>query len=147
MFMKYDKKNVKFFLSYFYFFRKFTCDDGLKVQWNGIHDDTTGIQKALDYEYENNLIVKFKQGIYLISKPLIMWASSSNYNNKLTGIIGDNRQVTKIYKPNSNVTDLKQHTFANACIIIANDKYKKVKQVVIPRQVLTLNVIMVLYLI
>lgn len=76
-----------------------------------------------------------------------MWASSSNYNNKLTGIIGDNRQITKIYKPNSNVTDLKQHTFANACIIIANDKYKKVKQVVIPRQVLALNVIMLLYLI
>ena len=57
MFIKYDKKNVKFFLSYFYFFRKFTCDDGLKVQWNGIHDDTTGIQKALDYAYENNLVV------------------------------------------------------------------------------------------
>lgn len=104
--------------------REFTCNDGLKVQGNGIHDDTAGIQKALDYAYENNLIVKFKQGIYLISKPLIMWASSSNYNSRLTAIIGDDRQTTKIYKPNSNVTDLKQHTFANACIIIANDKYK-----------------------
>ena len=34
---------------------EFKCDDGKYVQGDGIHDDTTGIQKALDYARDNNI--------------------------------------------------------------------------------------------
>ena len=34
---------------------EFKCDDGQYVQGDGIHDDTSGIQKALDYARDNNI--------------------------------------------------------------------------------------------
>ena len=37
------KNNLSFFVT------DFECDDGQKVQGNGVHDDTSGIQAALDY--------------------------------------------------------------------------------------------------
>lgn len=51
--------------------KDFTCDDGVKVKGDGIHDDSTGIQKALDYCKNNNIPeLLIPLGIYYVTKPL-----------------------------------------------------------------------------
>ena len=46
--------------------KNYLCDDGQYVQGDGIHDDTTGIQKALN----EGLEVYFPRGTYLISETI-----------------------------------------------------------------------------
>lgn len=45
----------------------FICDDGEFVKGDGVHDDTTGIQRAIDYASENNISeVRFRANTYMI---------------------------------------------------------------------------------
>lgn len=75
--------------------KEFKCSDGQFVQGDGIHDDTSGIQKALIYAFKNNLKVKFPGGRYLISKTLMVIANS---NEVLSSIIleGDSVETTRL---------------------------------------------------
>jgi len=59
--------------------KDFKCDDGQYVKGDGIHDDTTGIQKALDSLGEKT--IQFPKGVYKVT-------SSLNINIDHTKIIG-----------------------------------------------------------
>ena len=49
--------------------KDFTCDDGEKVKGDGKHNDTTGIQKAMDYVSSLKCgTLLFPNGVYLIDK-------------------------------------------------------------------------------
>ena len=50
----------------------FKCDDGEYVKGDGKHDDTTGIQKALDNFIQNSNEVYIPSGNYKITKPLTL---------------------------------------------------------------------------
>jgi len=57
--------------------KDFLCDDGLPVAGDGIHDDTTGIQAALNsipfgYGATNRSGVYFPRGIYIITNTLFV---------------------------------------------------------------------------
>ena len=54
---------------YFVNVMNFKCDDGEYVKGNGIHDDTTGIQRAIDFADENGLdvIVPYEKSDYIIT--------------------------------------------------------------------------------
>jgi hypothetical protein len=51
--------------------KDFLCIDGLPVAGDGIHDDTTGIQAAIDHAANNKTIVFFPSGIYCVSQIVI----------------------------------------------------------------------------
>ena len=51
----------------YYHIKSFTCDDGVLVTGDGVHDDTTGIQKAIDTLNGDGIIV-LTEGVYLISE-------------------------------------------------------------------------------
>ena len=51
----------------YYHIKSFKCDDGVLVTGDGVHDDATGIQKAIDTLNGDGIIV-LTEGVYLISE-------------------------------------------------------------------------------
>jgi Ca2+-binding RTX toxin-like protein len=60
--------------------REFVCDDGVSVRADGVHDDATGLQKAIDLYLANrdnpgapqSGAVYLPTGVYRITKPLVL---------------------------------------------------------------------------
>lgn len=84
---------------------------------NGVTDDTTAIQNAVDDAYASNLVVYFPQGTYLVSNQIRLtqyddnwyhasgFSSQRKFGNLLVGQTnGTSRPVIKL-KDNSTVTD------------------------------------------
>jgi len=88
--------------------KQFLCDDGQYVKGDGIHDDVTGIQRALDYcHVVSNKVntLYFPQGIYCISKPLLALGSNVYADVTDIGITikGENMAGVTIKKTTSNL--------------------------------------------
>ena len=58
--------------------RMFKCDDGEYVKGDGVHDDTTGIQHAID----SGRGLYFPNGIYIVSSPLKIHHNSINWRGE-----------------------------------------------------------------
>lgn len=56
--------------------KDFICDDGEYVKGDGVHDDTTGIQKALNVIQNKGGKVYFPAGVYVIKEKLSMNTST-----------------------------------------------------------------------
>lgn len=87
---------------------------------DGVTDDTTAIQSALDYCFENDLNLYFENGEYIISKPLIYYASSNQGKHSIE-IKGETKLGVKIKKV-GNIADDKLNI--NSVFIIANEDFK-----------------------
>ncbi|MBP3928668.1 MAG: hypothetical protein J6D47_03730 [Peptostreptococcaceae bacterium] len=109
------------------------CDDNNcsgncgKVKGDGIHDDTLGLQNAINYCWDNNI-----GGVYLpipiehytTTSPLHLWGSSSESVRKKVALVGDGKELTKIVKTTNTCSNLKNHTNIDAVLILANDYIK-----------------------
>ncbi len=76
-----------------YSVKDFICDDGILVKGDGVHDDITGIQKAINLATLSGGIIRFPKGIYNISKSIEI--NTSNVGKALV-IEGHGLGVTNI---------------------------------------------------
>jgi hypothetical protein len=91
---------------------------------DGVTDDTLAIQKCVIHAYKNNEVAHIPNGIYKISKPIIVYGSS----NELAGgvrIIGETIEST-IFKASEDFTPYNTtngYIDVSAMFILLNEKY------------------------
>ena len=52
--------------------KDFKCADGLPVQGDGVHDDTTGVQAAINHALQTSCCLHFEANTYRITAPLVI---------------------------------------------------------------------------
>lgn len=77
--------------------KDFLCDDGLPVMGDGIHDDTTGIQKA--FNHPSSIIIFEKGDKYLINSNGLILANSLNKK-----IIGNGAELKLLSASTQTIT-------------------------------------------
>ena len=76
---------------------EFVCDDGQYVQGDGIHDDTTGIRKALLYCKNNNKKLEFSKGkIYMVSQCYLYEGIHINGNGATLKMLPNSPKATRL---------------------------------------------------
>ena len=103
--------------------KSFKCDDGIYVQGDGVHDDTSGIQRALNYCKENKVSrLLIGDGVFLISKPLIVFGSdNTDLSFPNLEIVGNSSKSTIIKKTNDSNLGLNKEWDLSSVIVIASD--------------------------
>ena len=98
-----------------------------KVKGDGIHDDTSGIQRAIDYCWDNNigaLYFPIPDVHYTTTAPIHLWSSRGETCRKKVALIGDGKELTKIVKITNTTSTLRYHKNIDAVLILVNDYLK-----------------------
>ena len=103
--------------------KDFLCSDGVPVQGDGVHDDTTGIQNAINYSATNGNTIFMPVGTYLVTTTL-------NIVNDGVSIMGGGSMTSS----DNSTTDTKTYgttikfTGSGACILIKSGTTTPVQQ-------------------
>lgn len=96
------------------------------VKGDGIHDDTSGIQNAIDHAWENNIKgVYLQRGTYLVTDAINLWCSSSENDKRKVELCGDGKEFTTIVKRGNKKSELNLHTEIDAILILVNSFIKE----------------------
>ena len=97
----------------------FICDDGIQVQGDGVHDDTTGIRKALLFARDNNRKIELsKNKTYMVSQCYLYEGIHIEGNGATLKMLPNSPKTTRLltmqnnYKYSSDV-DSKVITISN----------------------------------
>ena len=106
--------------------KSFKCDDGRYVQGDGVHDDTTGIQKAIDYCNENKCKLIITAGTYIISDTLTSNVYIEGYSTRDTILkITTNKPILRMlggYIKNVRLSNTGDSSNINLKGIVIGDK-------------------------